>query len=76
MSKRIHVVPGNGGWAVKREGSSSPISQHRTQEKAINAGRPIARREETELVTHRRDGRIRDSDSFGSESAASKDKKH
>ena len=77
MSKKnIHIVPTDTGWAVKREGQKQPISQHRTQENADKAGRPIARREGVEIVTHRPDGQIRDKDSFGRDPNPPRDKKH
>ena len=77
MSKRnIHIVPNGNGWAVKREGQKQPISQHRSQENADKAGRPIARREGVEIVTHRPNGQIRDTDSFGRDTDPPKDKKH
>lgn len=76
MSRRnIHIVPNNGRWAVKPEGKPV-VSTHRTQQAAENAGRPIARQNQSELVTHRRDGTIRDSDSFGNDPNPPKDKKH
>lgn len=77
MSKKnIHVVPTDSGWAVKREGQNRPLSQHRTQNNADKAGRPIARRDQVELVTHGRDGRIRDKDSFGNDPNPPKDTRH
>ena len=79
MSKKtsVHVVPRKeGGWAVKSAGQARPASTHRTQSAAIDAGREIAIRKGTELVTHGRDGRIRDSDSFGNDPHPPVDRKH
>jgi hypothetical protein len=77
MKKSIHIVPNpNGGWDVKRAGTSEAISHHRTQTAADRAGRPIARREKTELVTHKQNGQIRDTDSFGPDPNPPIDKKH
>lgn len=77
MSKKnVHIVPDDSGWAVKREGQRQPLSQHRTQENADRAGRPIARRDGVELVIHGRDGKIRDKDSFGHDPNPPKDRKH
>lgn len=68
----IHVVPkGPGKWTVEPAGGQ-PTSQHRTQEAAIDKGRPAARRNESELVIHRPDGSIRDKDSHGHDSRRSK----
>ena len=74
--KNVHVVPADSGWAVKREGQRMPISQHRTQENGETAARPIARRDRGELIIHRRDGQIRDKDSFGPDPNPPKDRKH
>lgn len=77
MSKKnVHIVPNESGWAVTREGQRQPLSQHRTQENADKAGRPVARRNGVELVIHGRDGEIRDKDSFGRDPNPPKDKKH
>lgn len=77
MAKRdIHVVHRGGGWATRREGASRAGSTHKTQSDAINAARERARRDRVEVVIHRRDGRIRDSDSYGSDPFPPHDKKH
>ncbi|RUZ75122.1 DUF2188 domain-containing protein, partial [Mesorhizobium sp. M7A.F.Ca.CA.001.14.1.1] len=60
MSKRIHVVPHQDGWAARREGSSRVGSIHDTQAQATQAARSTAIRERGEVVIHRPDGRIRD----------------
>lgn len=62
MSRR-HVVPmPNGGWAVRTPGRS-PITKHRTQQAAENAAKQAVKTEGGgEVVIHRRNGQIRDSD--------------
>lgn len=65
MSNNVHIVPHSDGWAVKIEGNDRATSVHDTQQQAIDAGRERARREESELLIHGRDGRIRDRDSYG-----------
>jgi hypothetical protein len=65
MGKNQHVVPHDGEWAVRGEGNSKATSVHRTQADAIDAGRAIAQHQHSELVIHRRDGKIRDKDSHG-----------
>lgn len=74
--KNYHVVPHNGAWAVRGEGSERASSVHDTQAEAIEAGRDLARQSQGELRIHRRDGTIRDSDSYGSDPCPPKDKKH
>jgi hypothetical protein len=77
MSKpRQHVVPAGDQWGVRREGSERLTSIHPTQGEAIEAGREIARNQQTELVIHRPDGTIRDSDSYGNDPMPPRDRKH
>lgn len=71
-----HVVPHGEGWAVRREGAERVSSQHGTQGDAIERGRELAQESGGELRTHRRDGTIRDSDSYGNDPNPPKDKKH
>lgn len=74
--KNVHVVPAGRQWAVKPEGSSTPTSTHRTQHAAEDAGRRIAKQNESELVIHRPNGQIRDKDSYGGDPNPPKDTKH
>ncbi len=74
--KNVHVVPSEVGWAVKVEGSTKPVSNHRTQSNAEVAGRKVARANASELVTHRPNGQIRDKDSFGQDPNPPTDRKH
>ena len=77
MAKRDHhVVPQGEGWAVKREGAERASSLHETQSDAITAGQDLARTNHTELVIHRPNGQIRDSDSYGRDHAPPRDVKH
>ena len=73
----IHVVPHPAsGWATKREGAERAGSLHDTQREAIEAARERAIRDRVEVVIHRRDGTIRDSDSYGNDPMPPRDKKH
>ena len=77
MSKKdIHVVPHPDGWAVRKEESDRASRVVDTQKEAIEIAREQAKREQVEVVTHRRDGTIRDSDSYGKDPAPPIDKKH
>src|SRR5215204_2019567 len=67
MAKNQHVVPYAGEWAVRSEGNERATSVHRTQAEAIEAARRIARAQQSELVIHRSDGRIRERDSYGND---------
>ena len=67
MSKRIHVVPHNSGWATRTEGASRVGGTHPTQAEAATAAQSQAERVRGEVIIHRPDGRIRDSNSYGSD---------
>jgi hypothetical protein len=76
LGKNQHVVPAGNGWGVRAAGNSRLTSTHRTQGAAINRAVPIAKRERSEVVIHRPDGRIRDSDSYGNDPHPPIDRKH
>lgn len=61
-----HVIPHEGGWAVRGEGNSRATSIHNTQREAIEAAREIARNQNGQLLIHGRNGQIRERDSTGS----------
>lgn len=73
--KDYHVVPHGKQWAVEREGTKRASSLQPTQAKAIANARNLAKKNEAELVIHRNNGKIRDSDSFGNDPNPPKDKK-
>lgn len=74
--KTVHIVPREGDWAIQRGGGSRASSIHDTQADAIERGREIAQNLGAELVIHGRDGKIRDSDSYGGDPHPPKDTKH
>lgn len=76
MAKNRHVVPHNGGWAVRIAGSNRIASKHETQQAAIQQARLDAIRDKGEVVIHRPNGQIRDKDSYGSDPNPPKDQKH
>jgi uncharacterized protein YdaT len=64
MPKRnIHVIPHGDGWATRKEGSERVSRVTETQGVAIELAREHARKAGVEVVVHKRDGSIRDSDS-------------
>lgn len=71
----IHVVPNGDEWSVNREGASRASRNFDTQKEAIDYGRSLAQREQTEFSVHRRDGTIRDKDSYGNDPNPPKDRK-
>ena len=76
MGKDQHVVKRDEGWGVRGEGNSRDTSHHRTQADAVDAARDIARNQRSEVVIHDRQGRIRDSDSYGGDPNPPKDTRH
>ena len=65
--KNQHVVPRENGWGVRGEGNSRDSSHHATQQEAIDAARDIARRQQSEMLIHGRDNKIRDRNSYGND---------
>lgn len=77
MTKRdIHVVPHGDGWATRKEGAQRVGHTADTQQQAYQQARQQAQREGVEVVVHRPDGTIRNSNSFGNDPNPPKDKKH
>jgi uncharacterized protein YdaT len=72
--KEIHIVPSGKDWAVKRPGADRASSVHPTQSDASRRAHDIGRREHAEVITHGRDGKIRESDSYGNDPCPPRDK--
>ena len=66
-NKNQHVVPHNGEWAVKGAGNEKATKVVHTQKQAIQIAREIAINQESELMIHGTDGKIRQKDSFGND---------
>lgn len=64
--ERRHVIPNpNGGWDIKKPGSSRVSTHTDTQKDAIDRAREIVHNAGGgEVRIHGRDGRIRDSDTI------------
>lgn len=74
--KNQHVVPtGDGKWGVRGEGNSKITKKTSTQSEAIDVARDIAKKQNSEVVIHRKDGKIRDKDSYGNDPFPPEDKK-
>lgn len=68
MTKRNqHVVPHGKGWAVKGAGAERATKVVSTQGEAIGIARGIARNQQSELLVHGENGRIRARDSYGND---------
>ena len=67
MGKNVHVVPKNNEWAVKKEGNDRYTRITTTQGEAIRIAREIARNQQSELLIHGRNGKIREKNSYGND---------
>ncbi len=76
MKKDVHVVPFGARWATKIAGKADPVSTHKSQELARIAAVPIAKEKQSDVVIHRKNGTIRDKDSYGNDPNPPKDQKH
>lgn len=75
----VHVVPSQtqpGKFVVKEAGNPKPLTRPATQEKSIEKAVPLAKEHQSDVVIHRRDGEIRDRDSYGSDTNPPRDRKH
>jgi hypothetical protein len=72
----VNVVRHGEQWAVRRDGASRASRVFETQREAVEYGRPIARRDKTELRIQDRRGQWRDSDSYGPDPAPPIDREH
>ena len=68
MKTNQHVVKRTSGWAVVGEGNSRDTSVHPTQREAIERAREIAQNQQSEVVIHGEDGKIREKNSYGNDS--------
>lgn len=68
MGKNQHVTQHpNGGWQVKGENNTKATICTTTQAQAIERARSIAKSQESELIIHGMNGRIRQKDSYGND---------
>lgn len=74
--KNQHVTRHPEGWQVKGAGNDKATAVTNTQAEAIETAREIAKNQQSEVVIHGKDGRIRDKDSYGNDPHPPKDKKH
>ncbi len=75
MGKNQHIIKNGKDWQVIGEGNSKATKLFDTQKEAIDYGRQIAINQQSELVIHGVNGKIRDKDSYGNDPHPPKDKK-
>jgi hypothetical protein len=73
MATSVHVVPsGDGGWSVRKEGTTRASAIYSTQQQAIKSGTSMARTHQADLFVHKVDGRIHSARSYGKDVMHSK----
>jgi len=71
-----HVVPSTtGGWAVKSAGSTRALKVFPTQADAVIYARDAAKKANSELFIHGRDGTIKERNTYGRDPMPPKDKR-
>src|SRR3712207_6505355 len=72
----IHLVPSAtkpGKFVGKEAGNPDALTRPASQEKSIEKAIPLAKQNQSDVVYHRRDASIRDSDSYGPDPNPPKD---
>lgn len=64
VARPQHVVPREDRWAVLPQGSKKATKLFQTKEDAFEAARETAKRQETMLIAHRRDGTVQETRSY------------
>tara|TARA_R110002096_G_scaffold349985_1_gene543025 strand:- start:1236 stop:1469 length:234 start_codon:yes stop_codon:yes gene_type:complete len=73
--KERHVVANpDGGWDSKREKAQRASKHFETKKEAMDWSRQKSRAEGSELIPHKRNGRIQNPDSHGNDPNPPKDK--
>ena len=67
MGKNQHVVKHPEGWAVRGEGNKRVSAVTTTQKDAIEKAKQIAVNQQSELLVHGRNGKIRERNSYGND---------
>jgi hypothetical protein len=67
-AKSHHVVPNpNGGWDIKKAGSSRSSAHLNNKQDAVDKARQISKNQGTELFIHGKEGKIQKKDSYGND---------
>jgi len=68
MSNTRHVVPNpEGGWDSKKGGAERASKHFETKQDAVDYSRELSKKQKTELVIHKKDGKIQRKDSHGND---------
>jgi len=69
-----HVVSHQNGWAVKANNATRASKITNTKQEAIEFGRELSKKNEAELIVHKKDGTINKSTSYGNDPCPPKDR--
>lgn len=70
-----HVVPNSdGGWSVKKGGSTKATKNFDIKPDAVSFGKIVAKKQNAELVIHKKDGTLQNPNSYGKDPIPPKDK--
>ena len=75
MKTNQHITKKNGEWRVIGERNKKATKKFATQKEAIDHGRKVAINQQSELVIHGVNGKIRDKDSYGNDPIPPRDTK-
>ncbi|WP_210485578.1 DUF2188 domain-containing protein [Microvirga antarctica] len=77
MSKRArHVIASpSGRWSVRLTGASRASKTFDSQAAAVKYAKESAKKDGTELYVHRRDGTVRNKDSYGASIDTARDRR-
>ena len=73
--KEHYVVHKDDHWSVKKGGGERSIKNFDRKEDAVNFAREVSKNQESELIIHRKDNVIQNSDSHGHDPCPPRDKK-
>ena len=70
-----HVVPNQkGGWSVRRSEAPKATRVFENKNEAVEYARGVAKRNQSELYIHKKDGSISEKRSYGNDPCPPKDK--
>ena len=67
-----HVTPHESGWKTIKEGDDRPVATGARKDEVVEKARRQARKEQGQLIIHKRDGKIQEERTYGSDPSSSK----
>jgi hypothetical protein len=72
MQNSIHVTPHGDDWQVKRAGNQRASAVCNTQAECISLAKSMAKKSNSELYVHNKEGQIRAKNSYGDDPVKTK----